>query len=403
MPAAHLTDALVRRLEAPATGNKITYDTAVKGFGARVTANGAKAYVLTYSVRGSGRQRRYTIGGADRWTASDARQRAKELKAEIDQGADPLADIKAEREAPTLADLIERFQAEHLPRKRETTVADYRLMLKTYVVPHFGEHRKVADITFADIDALHRKITKAGHPYRSNRVVSLLSKMFALSIKWGMRSDNPCRGIERNTEHHRERYLAADELARLTKALAEFPDKDVADAIRLLLLSGARKNEVLTMKWEHLDLTAGTWRKPASMSKTKKANEVELSAPARMLLVERMGRKADGEEYVFPGRGNREHRSGDIWHTWRRLCKAADISGLRIHDLRHSFASELVSAGYSLPMIGSLLGHRNPSTTNRYAHLYRDARREAVERVGAAVMNAGKEAPEPTPLRRGRS
>jgi integrase len=191
-------------------------------------------------------------------------------------------------------------------------------------------------------------------------------------------------------------------LARLTKALVEFPDKDVADAIRLLLLSGARKNEVLTMKWEHLDLTAGTWKKPASMSKTKKANEVELSAPARMLRVERMGRRPGGEEYVFPGRGNRAHHGRDIWHTWRRLCKAADISGLRIHDLRHSFASELVSAGYSLPLIGSLLGHRNPATTARYSHLYRDARREAVERVGAAVTNAGKEAPEPTPLRRGR-
>jgi integrase len=403
MPTAHLTDALVRRLEPPATGNRITYDSAVTGFGARVTANGAKAYVLTYSVRGSGRQRRYTIGGCDRWTASDARRRAKELKAEIDQGADPLADIKAEREAPTMADLIERFEQEHLPRKRETTVADYRLMLKTYVVPHFGEHRKVADITFADIDALHRRITKAGHPYRSNRVLSLLSKMFALSIKWGMRNDNPCRGIERNTEYNRERYLSADELARLTKALAESPDKDVADAIRLLLFSGARKNEVLTMKWADVDLTAGTWKKPANMSKTKKANEVELSAPARMLLVERMGRKADGEEYVFPGRGNGAHHGRDIWHTWRKLCKAADISDLRIHDLRHSFASELVSAGYSLPMIGSLLGHRNVQTTARYSHLYRDARREAVERVGAVVTNAGKEAPPPTPIRRGRS
>jgi hypothetical protein len=103
-------------------------------------------------------------------------------------------------------------------------------MIKTYVAPHFGEHRKVADITFADIDALHRRITKAGHPYRSNRVVSLLSKMFALSVKWGMRETNPCRGIERNTEHNRERYLSADELARLTKVLAEFPDKDVAEA-----------------------------------------------------------------------------------------------------------------------------------------------------------------------------
>jgi integrase len=401
MPTARLTDVLVRRLEPPATGNKITYDTAVKGFGARVTAAGAKSFVLTYTVRGTGRQRRYTIGGADRWTATDARQRAKELKAEIDQGADPLGDLKAERDAPTISDLIERFQEEHLPRKRETTAADYRLMLKTYVVPHFGEHRKVADITFADVDTLHRRITKAGHPYRSNRVVSLLSKMFALSIKWGMRTDNPCRGIERNTEHGRERYLSADELARLTKALAESPDKDVADAIRLLLLSGARKNEVLTMKWEHLDLTAGTWKKPASTSKTKKASEVELSAPARQLLAERLSKRGDGETYVFPGRNSQDNRT-DFWHAWRRLLKVAGISGLRIHDLRHSFASELVSAGYSLPMIGSLLGHRNPATTARYSHLYRDARREAVERVGVTFVNAGKEAPPPTPIRRRR-
>src|SRR5258708_32070023 len=109
MATTHLTDALVRRLEAPTTGNKITYDTAVKGFGARVTANGAKAYVLTYTTRG-GRQRRYTIGGADRWTATDARRRAKELKAEVDPGADPLTDIENARAAPTMADLIERFE-----------------------------------------------------------------------------------------------------------------------------------------------------------------------------------------------------------------------------------------------------------------------------------------------------
>jgi integrase len=400
MPAVHLTDALVRRLEAPTTGNKITYDTAVKGFGARVTANGARSYVLTYSTH-AGRQRRITIGSFPDWNTTQARERAKELKREVDAGGDPLGAIEDARAAPTMADLVSRFEAEHLVRKRKTTAADYRLMIKTYVAPHF-DNRKVQEIAFSDCDALHRKISEAGHLHRANRVAALLSKMFALAIKWNMRVDNPARGIDRNKEHPRRRYLKPDEIQRLTAALIEFPEQDVVDAVRLLLLTGARKDEVLSMKWEHLDIGTGAWKKPPSSVKQNEAHEVPLSAPARMLLAERMGQKADDETYVFPGRGGRHHL-GDFWHSWRRLLKAAGIKNLRIHDLRHSFASELVSGGASLPMIGSLLGHRNPATTNRYAHLYPDAQLAAVERVGAAITNAGKEAPPPTPLRRGRS
>ena len=192
MPTEHLTDARVRRLKAPAAGNKITYDDTVKGFGARVTAAGARSYVLTYTVRGSGKQRRFTIGGCDRWTASDARTEAKRLKHLIDQGGDPLQDIEDERSAPTMTDLIERFEAEHLERKREGTRVDYRLMIKTHIAPHFGKGTKVADVTFDDIDALHRSITRRGHKHRANRVLALLSTMFALSVKWKMRTDNPC-------------------------------------------------------------------------------------------------------------------------------------------------------------------------------------------------------------------
>jgi Arm DNA-binding domain len=172
MATVRLTDALVRRLEAPATGNKIAYDTAVKGFGARVTANGAKAFVLTYVVRGTGRQRRYTIGGCDRWTATDARAKAKELKALVDQGGDPLGAIEAERQAPDMGDLIARFREEHFPRIRKSSAEDYERMLRKYVLRHFSENTKVADVTFVDIDALHRRITKAGHLHRANRVVS---------------------------------------------------------------------------------------------------------------------------------------------------------------------------------------------------------------------------------------
>jgi hypothetical protein len=144
MATVRLTDALVRRLEAPANSNRITYDSAVTGFGARVTAAGARSYVLTYVVRGSGRQRRYTIGGCDRWTATDARAEARRLKALIDQGGDPLADIEAERAAPDMADLVARFQEEHFPRLRKLSADDYERLLRNYVLPHFSRHRKAS-------------------------------------------------------------------------------------------------------------------------------------------------------------------------------------------------------------------------------------------------------------------
>ena len=401
MSTARLTDALVRHLEAPATGNRITYDSAVTGFGARVTAAGARSYVLTYVVRGSGRQRRYTIGGCDRWTATDARGKAKELKALVDQGGDPLADIEAEREAPDMGDLIARFREEHFPRLRASSAADYERMLRNYVLPHFSESTKVEGVTFADVDALHRKITRLGYSHRANRVIAMLHKAFALAVRWKMCADNPVRGIEHNREHARRRYMTPDELARIVEALAEFPDRDIADALRLLLLTGARRNEVLAMKWADVDLTAGTWSKPPASTKQNAPHSVPLSAPARQLLAERGDRKAP-DEYVFPGTGTKRHLV-NVHDAWQRICKTTGIEGLRIHDLRHSFASQLASTGHSLSLIGALLGHTQPQTTARYAHLFDDPLRAATEQVGAAVMNAGKAAPPPTPIRRGRS
>jgi integrase len=348
---------------------------------------------LTYTTH-SGRQGRYTIGSFGDWNATEARERAAELKREVDRGGDPVADKKAERGAPTVAELIKRFREEHLVRLRPAVAVDMERMIRTHILPHLGEHKKVIDVRFDDIDALHRKITKAGHIYRANRVVTLMSKAFSLAVRWGWRETNPCKGVKRNTEHNRERYLTGDELARLTEALAK-ADRDVADVIRLLLMTGARRGEVLAMKWADLDLTAGTWSKPPSSVKQDKRHTVPLSAPARQVLAARP--RAD--EFVFPGAGQSGH-AVNVWRQWKRILKVAKIEGLRIHDLRHSFASELVSSGASLPLIGSLLGHRNVQTTSRYAHLYRDVQLAAVERVGSAVVNAGKPAAEPVPLRK---
>lgn len=393
----HLTDPVIRGLPTPDKGNRITYDDIVKGFGCRVTAAGARSFILNYLTK-SGRERRITIGNCSDWSTTDARREAKRLRHLVDQGGDPLADIEDQRTAPTVAELIDRFEQEHLPRKRASTAADYRRMLKNHIRPHFGEHSKVADITFADIDRLHRRITNAGHGHRANRAIAVVSKMFNLAVRWGMRETNPTRGLERNCEYSRRRYLSADELVQLTKALAEHRDKQTADVIRLLLLTGARRGEVLAMRWADIDLTEGTWSKPPSSTKQKDHHQTPLSAPARQLLSEirqqqTTKRHAVGE-YVFPGSGGTGHVV-EIKRVWRQLCKAAGISGLRIHDLRHSFASQLASGGASLPLIGALLGHSNPATTHRYSHLFDDPQRAAVERVGAIVSAAGKEAEEP--------
>ncbi len=165
---------------------------------------------------------------------------------------------------------------------------------------------------------------------------------------------------------------------------------EAVDIVRLLLLTGCRRGEALAARWTDLDLTAGTWIKPGSSTKQRSDHVTPLSAPARQLLAEI--RQRTNSEWVFPSDSATGHRI-TIQKDWVAICKAAKLTGLRVHDLRHSFASQLASGGASLPLIGALLGHSNPSTTHRYAHLFDDPQRAAVERVGAVIGNAGKPAP----------
>jgi integrase len=383
----------IKKLPVPAKGSKVHYDTEVAGFGIRITANGARSFILNYYTV-SGRERRITIGDHREWTLTEARKEALRLRQLISKGGDPAADKRALREAPAVADLCARFEAEHLPRLRASTAAEYRLMISKYIGPHFGVHVKVSEVTFTDIDRLHRKITAAGHLYRANRVTSVLSKMFALATRWGMRDDNPAKGVERNREAKRKRYLSGDELGRLVAALAAHPDRQAADIIRLLLLTGSRRGEVLSMRWADLDLGTGVWSKLAENVKQNVDHIIPISAPSRQLLSEIRERQQKASphkplgEYVFPGSNSTAHRVY-LERGWARLCKAANIEGLRIHDIRHSFASQLVSTGHSLPLIGALLGHNSVSSTARYSHLFDDPQRQAVERVGAVIEQAG--------------
>jgi integrase len=393
-----LTDSAVRKLPAPASGNRITYDRgpgAIRGFGIRVTTQDARAFALNYTL--SGRERRLTIGAYPAWTVAAAREEAKRLKRDIDRGCDPLSERIAAREAPTMDELCDRFLDEHAAQKRPPSEAEYRRIVNRLVRPELGA-RKVAEITYADIDRLHRKLTTTsrrnkktgGAPYAANRLVAMLSKMFSLAVRWGMRANNPAKGVERTPEQPRRRYLSGDELRRLTAALAAHPSRQAADAIRLLLLTGARSAEVLNAPWEQFDRELRTWSKPGAHTKQKRPHPVPLSAPARRLLVEMRTRQEKSgmpSPWLFPGRTG-EGPMVDLKTSWRSICRAGDLRGLRLHDLRHSFASILASAGLSLPVIGALLGHSNPTTTARYVHLFDDPLRAAAERVGAVVTTA---------------
>jgi integrase len=226
--------------------------------------------------------------------------------------------------------------------------------------------------------------------------------MFSLAVKWELRIDNPVKGIERAPEEKRERFLSPAEIVRLAEALAAHPEKTSANAIRLLLLTGARKSEVLTATWDQFDFAAASWTKPSAHTKQKKEHRVPLSAPALELL-QQMRAEADEElrriqkldpgallcPYVFPSLNGKPLT--EIKRIWASICRKAAITGARIHDLRHTYASILASAGLGLPLIGALLGHTQAATTHRYAHLVDDALRAATERVGA-VVTGGKAA-----------
>lgn len=398
-----LDDKLVRRLQTPDAGNRITYDGEVKGFGVRVTAAGAKAFILNY--RAAGHERRITIGSFPDWSVSSARDRAKELKRRVDNGEDPMGERHEERTAPTMADLAQRFDAEHLTKRRATTATDYRSILRGHILPTLGKI-KVADLRHSDVEKLHRKIA-ATAPYRANRAVSVLSKMMNLAVKWELRADNPVRGIERAPEEKRERFLTPAEIARLGEVLATHPERTSCQAIRLLLLTGARRGEMLSATWSQFDLEKGAWTKPSSATKQKKEHRVPLSAPALTVLSELRAEADPGCPYLFPGKRAVDTKGRVTWaplteikRAWAAVCKAAGIEGVRVHDLRHSFASILASSGLSLPIIGALLGHTQAATTHRYAHLLDDPLRAATEAAGAFVTSAGKPMAEVVPISR---
>jgi integrase len=363
----------------------VLWDSELKGFGVRVQKGGSKSYVLHYRI-GTGRGaplRKLTIGRhGSPWTPETARE-AKTLLGIIENGADPAADKMARREAPTIAELAERFLAEHADAKRKSsTAAEYKRLLGKIILPAFGK-RKVADVTRADVTKLHHANRAA--PYQANRVLAVLSKMFNLAERWGLRPDgsNPCRHVEKFAERKRERMLSPAELARLGDALAAHSGSPYAVAAVKLF---ARLGEVLGLRWEWIDFERGEARLPDSKTGAK---TLHLPPPALAVLTELP--RLDGNPYVIAG-AKPGAALVNLEKPWRAIRRPAGLDDVRLHDLRHAFASVAASSGMGLPIIGKMLGHSQPATTARYAHLASDPVKAAAAAVAgkiAAAMGGG--------------
>jgi len=353
---------------------KTLWDAELKGFAVRCQRRD-RVYVLKYRMHGQ--QRWFTIGKhGSPWTTDLARREAKRLLGLIASGQDPATKKAADRSAPTVAELADTFLNEHVATKNKgSTYAEYLRLVERLVKPHLGR-RRAEDVTHEEVRKLHVQFRAT--PYQANRLLALLSKMFSWSGRRGER--NPCTGIERFREEKRRRYLSPAEFGRLGNALTASAGNGVSmhalAAIRLLLLTGTRLNEILTLKWDYIDRERGCLKLPESKTGAK---EIHLNGPA-LAVLDTLPHEI-GNPYVILGQRSGTHLV-NLEKPWRQVRARAGLDDVRLHDLRHSFASVGAGAGLGLPMIGGLLGHTQAATTARYAHLAADPLRAASELIG---------------------
>ena len=369
----------------------IFWDRELPGFGVRVYPSGAKVYLV--QCRARGRSRRVTLGRHGTLTAIEARREAARTIARLKGWEEP-EPSRAER--TTVADAAKRYLEEHVAvRCRPGTRRLYGAVVERHLLPAVGD-TPVAEVTREEVSALHHRLRKT--PYAANRAVDLLGQILDMAELRGLRPrgiGNPCRSIEKYRERRHERFLSDEEFRRLGRVLEEVAaggsgaSPAAVAAIRLLLLTGCRRSEVLRLRWEHVDLGAGELHLPDSKTG---ARRVPLSPAAAAVLAELP--RTPGNPWVIPGRIAGAPLK-NLQYPWEILRARAGLGNVRIHDLRHSFASRALALGESLPMIGELLGHRRVRTTARYAHLSMESVKGSASRVaesiGVAVLPAGAE------------
>lgn len=385
------------------TNDYVLWDSEVVGFGLRVWPTGKKTFIYKFRSH-TNRQRKMTIGAFPAVSVDQARRRARELAADIMKGVDPQQKKDTERRYLSVADLGKRYLSEYaeLHKKHSSAMRDENLM-RMHILPFLGS-MKVAEVTNDDVYRLHHRVSVGGvkihqskrknyngkvtkpQPITANRVIALLSTMMNLAEQWGLRpqNSNPCKHIKRNKENKRERYLVPNELAAVSDAMQRMVsegrlDETIEKAIKLLMFTGCRVSEVLNLRWDEVDFEHS--RLNLKVSKTG-AKSIPIGAPALQIIASIA--PTPGNDFVFVGR-KEGAALAFIRRAWRRICAEAKLEGVRLHDLRHTYASFGVSANMSLPVIGKLLGHTQAATTQRYAHLMDDPLRTAADQIASSL------------------
>ncbi|SDO97037.1 Site-specific recombinase XerD [Lutimaribacter pacificus] len=377
-----LTKRAVESLEA-GERDYLVWDCDMRGFGLRVYPSGKKTYLVQY--RSARRTRRVTIGQHGVLTAEEARKEARRLLGDVARGDDPSAVRQAKRRAPTVAGLCDRFLEEYVDQHcKPTTARDYQSIIRRFIRPKLGP-LQIAEVTRADVVAFHHGLRET--PYQANRAASMLSKLFNLAEDWGLRQagSNPARRIKKFREEEKKRFLSDAEQIRLGEVLAEVIGDGsetiyTVSAIILLIYTGCRLNEILTLRWSyvaphHLELPD---------SKTGK-RRVPLPREAYDLLTDLPRR--DGNPYVILG----ESEDGpmvNLQKPWRRIRGLAGLDDVRLHDLRHTYASVAMQSGVDPFTLKEIMGHKNLQTTLRYAHLQDDAVQRAAGSVATRLAGA---------------
>jgi integrase len=385
------------------------WEDALTGFGVRVRPSGFKTFVYVYRA-GTGRsapQRRITIGSVQKLTVEQAREQAKKLAAFVTQGRDPASERNHERSSITVSDLIDSFLQRHVATKRKPrTARSYGDVLNRIVRPRFGAI-KANKLARSELIKLHHDLQKT--PYQANRVVRVMGSMYTYADRAGLvpEGTNPARKIELYKEAQHERPLTDDELRRLGEVFIEgetiglpwsvdetkptskhipkshrrtLIDRYAIAALKLLILTGARLGEILNLRWEHVDMSLGSALLPDSKT-GKKTIPVNTAAQAILRSLPK------GGSFVIAGKDPERPRA-DLHRPWKMILKRAGIRGVRIHDLRHTYATRGAEAGYSTSILAKLLGHSQLKTTERYTHIRNDPVKRASEQIGIGLSIA---------------
>lgn len=382
-----ITKSLVDK-SPPRDKEYIVWDDQLKGFGLRVTPKGVKTYLIKYRAqrRRGAVQRKISIGRHGALTPDEARREAKRLLGAVARDEDPAKDRAEAQTAARFDEFATRYMRDHAkPKKKASSADEDQRLLDRVLIPYFGK-RLIAEIGPGDINKLHASMSD--RRTSANRCLSLLSKMFNLAEAWAERprNSNPCVDVAKYPENKRERFLSPDELARLAKAINEAERDGLHPhgiaVLRLLVMTGARKGEILSLRWDEVDANHAIVLKRDSKT-GRKGIPISMTASE---FIQRLPRDS-ASPWVFPAAHGDSHYQG-LTKVWLDVRKRADLEDVRIHDLRHTFASLAVGGGASLPVIGRILGHTQTQTTQRYAHLADDPVRRVIEATSDSLGSA---------------